>query len=243
MQLKRTSATLASAAMLAIGAMMFGPAGSASAESQMGEPASFTSAFTAMATPDMVVNAQNVLTPGTAGASGTFNYRINSDLEVICYDISVTGITAPFMSPAKTATHIHQGAPAKAGPPRIAFPNPVQQADGVFVSSGCLQGPFTTGIKNADTGVDTGEGFTLDQIEADPAAFFTDTHTKANPAGAVRGQLTAVPVGGIKTGGGAMAASLSGTGSDDGLNVLPFAAAGVVLLAGAGVVLRRRATN
>lgn len=243
MQLKRISATMASAAMLAIGAMTFGPAGSASAEIPVDEPASFTSAFTAMATPDMVVNAKNVPTPGTAGASGTFNYRINSDLEVICYDISVTGISAPFMSPAKTATHIHQGAPAEAGPPRIAFPNPVQQANGVFVSSGCLQGPFTTGVKNVDTGIDTGEGFTLDQIEADPTAFFTDTHTKASPAGAVRGQLTAVPVGGIRTGGGGMAAALSGSGSHDGISVLPYAAAGAVLLAGAGVVLRRRATN
>ena len=238
MGIKRTSAALSSAAVLVVGGLLFGPTGSASAETEVAEPSSFTSAFTAMATPDMVVNADNVATPGTAGASGTFNYRINSELEIICYDIAVTGITAPFESPAKTATHIHQGDAGKAGPPRLAFPNPVEGADGTFTSSGCLQGPFTTGLKNADTGIDTGEGFTLDQIEADPAAFFTDTHTAASPAGAVRGQLMAVPVGGVETGAGGMAAA-----TDSGLPMLPIAATGLVLLAGAGIALRRRVTS
>lgn len=236
MFVRRTSATLSAAAVLALGAMLLGPNGTASAETEVAEPATFTSAFTAMATPDMVVNADNVPTAGTAGAWGTFNYRINSDLDVICYDISVSGISAPFESPAKTATHIHQGDAGKAGPPRIAFPNPAEQADGTFVSSGCLQGPFTTGLKDP-AGVDTGQGFTVAQIEANPAAFFTDTHTAANPAGAVRGQLTAVPVGGVETGAGGTAGS-----SEAGLPLLPMAA-GLVLIAGAGVVLRRRATS
>ncbi len=40
-------------------------------DTQVPEPASFTSMFTAMATPDMVVNAQGVATPGEAGASGS----------------------------------------------------------------------------------------------------------------------------------------------------------------------------
>lgn len=54
-------------------------------------------------------------TPGTAGPWGTFNYRINSDLEIICYEITITGITAPYQSPANTATHIHQAVACKAG--------------------------------------------------------------------------------------------------------------------------------
>ncbi len=53
-------------------------------DTQVAEPASFTSMFTAMATPDMVVKAQGAPTPGEPGATGTFNYRLNSDEEIIC---------------------------------------------------------------------------------------------------------------------------------------------------------------
>jgi F0F1-type ATP synthase membrane subunit c/vacuolar-type H+-ATPase subunit K len=191
------------------------------------EPATFTSMFTAMATPDMVLNADSVPTPGEAGATGTFNYRINSADEIICYDITLRGVTAPFQSPARTATHIHQAAPGKAGPPRIAFPNPEDKGDGTLRSQGCMQGPFTTGIMA--NGADTGAGFTLDQIEADPAAFFTDTHTSKFTAGAVRGQLSAVPMGGVETGAG-------------GADWAPTALGAAVLVgvAGVGVAARRR---
>jgi hypothetical protein len=41
--------------------------------------------------------------------------------------------------------------------------------------------------------------------EENPAAFFGDTHTAEYSAGAVRGQLMAVPMGGVETGGGATA--------------------------------------
>jgi CHRD domain len=194
------------------------------------EPATFTSMFTAMATPDMVLNADSVPTPGEAGATGTFNYRINSADEIICYDITLRGVTAPFQSPARTATHIHQAAPGKAGPPRIALPNPQDTGDGTLRSQGCMQGPFTTGIMV--NGADTGTGFTLDQIEADPAAFFTDTHTSKFTAGAVRGQLSAVPMGGVETGAG------GASGSD----WAPTALGAMVLagVAGVGVAARRR---
>jgi hypothetical protein len=229
----RMRPTLARTALTAAvaGAAVLTGAGVASAETEVAEPATFTSAFTAMATPDMVVNADGVPTPGTAGASGTFTYRINSELEVICYDISVRGITPPYESPAKTATHIHEAASGQSGPPRIAFPNPEDDGSGELVSSGCLEGPFTTGV--APEGTDTGEGFTLAEIEANPSAFFTDTHTAANPAGAVRGQLTAIPVGGIETGAGGAA--------DDSSSALPAVAGLGALVAAGAVALRRRA--
>ncbi|PZA19623.1 hypothetical protein DMO24_19750 [Modestobacter versicolor] len=188
-----------------------------------------------MATPDMVINAEGAPTPGQPGATGSFMYRINSDLEVICYDITLTGVTPPYQSPAKTATHIHQGAAGKAGPPRVALPNPEDDGRGRLVSSGCLQGPFTTGI--VANGADTGAGFSLAQIEADPAAFFTDSHTTAFAAGAVRGQLTQVPVGGVETGAGGTA---EGTSSVPPLAVL----GGSLALAGAaGLGLRRAARS
>ncbi|MGU3437780.1 CHRD domain-containing protein [Actinomycetes bacterium M1A6_2h] len=177
-------------AIAASAAMVFG-AGAASAETPVAAPPTFTSAFTTVATPDQVLNAQGVATPGQPGALGSFTFRINSDLDIICYDIFLAGVTGDYMSPAKTATHIHQAAAGVAGPPRIAFPNPTDIGNGVRKSSGCLQGPFTTGV--LANGVDTGTDFDLAAIEANPAGFAADTHTTAFTAGAVRGQLTPIP--------------------------------------------------
>lgn len=206
--------------------------GAASAQdAEVPEPSSFTSMFTAMATPDMVINADGVATPGEPGATGTFDYRINSDDEVICYDIVLRGVTPPYMSPARTATHIHQAAEGAAGPPRIALPNPEDAGNGTLRSEGCLQGPFTTGIMA--NGADTGAGFSLAEIEADPSAFFTDTHTASFMAGAVRGQLTSVPMGGVDTGAGGTSAGSSGS------SWAPVAL-GAAALVGAGTVLVRR---
>jgi hypothetical protein len=50
-----------------------------------------------------------------------------------------------------------------------------------------MTGPFTTGI--LVNGVDTGTGFKLAQIEANPAGFFTDAHTALYVPGVVRGHL------------------------------------------------------
>lgn len=202
------------------------------AETPVDEPSSFTSAFTVMATPDEVINNDGEAAPGEPGAAGTFTFRINSELEIICYDIELTGVTGDYESPAKTATHIHEAAAGQPGPPRIAFPNPEPVGDGPRTSSGCLQGPFTTGVM-AD-GVDTGEGFSLAEIEANPAGFTGDSHTVDYPAGVVRGQLTAVPVGGVETGVGAAAA---------GTDALTLSLAGlgaIGLAAGAGVLIHRR---
>jgi hypothetical protein len=102
-------------------------------------------------------------------------------------NITLSGVTGDYMSPAKTATHIHEAAVGKAGPPRLAFPNP-KGPDHRRVSYGCLTGPFTTGV-NSTAGVDTGAGFHVSQIVANPSGFFTDSHTVAYSAGAVRGQL------------------------------------------------------
>lgn len=205
-------------------------AGVASAQdTEVPEPSSFTSMVTSMATPDAVVDPDGVVTPGEPGATGTFDYRINSDLDVICYDITLRGVTPPYMSPARTATHIHQAAEGAPGPPRIAFPDPVDAGDGTLRSEGCLQGPFTTGIMA--NGADTGEGFTLAAIEADPSAFATDTHTATFTAGAVRGQLSSVPMGGVATGAG---------GTADGGSWAPAALGAAALVGAAGTVLVRR---
>ncbi|MBM3716731.1 MAG: CHRD domain-containing protein [Actinobacteria bacterium] len=220
-----TIGALAGAAMLAVGVAP------AHAETEVAEPSEFTSAFTVMATPDQVINNDGVATPGESGATGTFTFRINSDEEIICYDIRLEGVSGDYQSPAKTATHIHEAAVGKPGPPRIAFPNPAPVGDGPRTSSGCLQGPFTTGVQA--NGVDTGEGFSLAEIEANPAGFTGDSHTTAFPAGVVRGQLSAIPVGGVDTGAGGSAG-----GQMDAVGLT--AAAGVVGLSVATALLLNR---
>lgn len=222
------------AAVTAAGALTFaGTAGIAVAqETEVPKPSSFTSMYTVTATPDMVISSDNAPVPGQPGASGEMHFRINSDDEIICYDITLRGVTGEYESPAKTATHIHEARAGAAGPPRLAFPNPTGDGD-VRTSSGCLQGPFTTGLER--DGQDTGAGFSLARIEADPAAFFGDTHTAEYAAGAVRGQLVEVPMGGVETGAG-------GTASDGGA-AYAAGAAGLVALAGVGVVLVRRSRS
>lgn len=227
--MRRTARRVAVLTALTTSAVALSVGAASAQDAEVPEPSSFTSMFTAMATPDMVINADGVATPGEPGATGTFDYRINSDDEVICYDIVLRGVTPPYMSPARTATHIHQAAEGAAGPPRIALPNPEDAGDGTLRSEGCLQGPFTTGI--TANGADTGAGFTLAQIEADPSAFFTDTHTAAFMAGAVRGQLTGVPMGGVDTGAGGTSGSTPWA---------PVALGAAALVGAAGTVLVRR---
>lgn len=223
--------SLAGALTLAVAA----PAGAQDAS--VPEPDTFTSAFTVMATPEEVVDTDGEPAPGPDGATGTFDFRINSDEEIICYDITVSGITPPFESPARTATHIHEAEAGSGGPPRIAFPDRTDNGDGTFSSRGCMQGPFTTGLGPEDSDADHGDGFSLTQIEANPAGFSADTHTADALPGAVRGQLSPVPVGRIDTGAGGLATS----GSTSSGPLALAALAGLAAIGGAGLTARSRA--
>ncbi|CAN8095902.1 unnamed protein product [Discula destructiva] len=150
-------------------------------------PDFFSSMFVVKATPDEVVDNANSFTGGLAGAEGLYKYAISSHSDVICYDITLWNFQGDFESPAISATHIHQGLAGKSGPPRIAFPDPVEIGHGVRNSKGCLKGPFTTGVMA--NGTDTGAGFKVASIEQNPAEFFTDVHSSLAVPGAVRGQL------------------------------------------------------
>lgn len=220
-----TGGAAAAASLLLLAA---GPAG---ADTPVPAPEEFTSAFTTMATPDQVVDSEGEQAPGQDGATGTFTFRINSDLDIVCYDITLEGVSGEYMSPAKTATHIHEAATGASGPPRLAFPDPTPVGDGPRTSSGCMQGPFTTGV--APDGTDTGEGFDLASIEANPAGFTADSHTVDFVAGVVRGQLTPIPVGGVATGGG-------GNSATSAAPVMGAAALTIAAVAGAGVAVSRR---
>ncbi|KAF2166903.1 hypothetical protein M409DRAFT_66435 [Zasmidium cellare ATCC 36951] len=150
----------------------------------------FTSTFSVKATPDQVVNGTTP-TGGQPGAVGYYEFGLNSQKNFICYNIRLQNFgSATYQSPADTATHIHEAARGQSGPPRIAFPNPAYEGSPEErVSIGCLQGPFQTGVINNATGQDTGVGFNVAQIEANPSAFFADVHTNVAVPGAVRGQI------------------------------------------------------
>jgi hypothetical protein len=165
-----------------------GGGGGIAAANNMGDLFTFTSMMAVNAIPDEVVNGTEP-TGGLAGATGTFLFGLNSAMDMICYNITLNNFQGEFDSPATTATHIHEAARGASGPPRIAFPNPepIDAAGTVRNSAGCMRGPFTTGV--VMEGRDTGEGFTVQQIEANPAAFFADTHSSLALPGAVRGQL------------------------------------------------------
>ncbi|KEY69582.1 hypothetical protein S7711_06211 [Stachybotrys chartarum IBT 7711] len=150
-------------------------------------PFVFTSTYSIVATPDQVVNPENQFTGGLEGAIGYYNFGINSYENTICYNITLIGFRGEYQSGADTATHIHEAPRGQSGPPRIAFPNPVDQG-GFRRSIGCLTGPFMTGIEAAD-GSDTGAGFHVSQIEAGPMGFFADVHSSLAVPGAVRGQF------------------------------------------------------
>ncbi|KXJ88102.1 hypothetical protein Micbo1qcDRAFT_123360 [Microdochium bolleyi] len=153
-------------------------------------PFDFTSTYEIVAEPKQVVNPQNEFTGGLEGALGYFNFGLNSHEDVICYNITLVNFRGDYQSMAKTSTHIHEGAPGKTGPPRIAFPNPEPwggEGSNIRRSIGCLKGPFETGI--TANGADTGAGFTIAKLEANPSAFNADTHSSLAVPGAVRGQF------------------------------------------------------
>ncbi|KAF3033269.1 hypothetical protein E8E12_004297 [Didymella heteroderae] len=147
----------------------------------------FDAEYIVKATPDQVINTTQIPAPGEPGAKGLFKYGINIADNTICYNITLSGVTGEYQSLALTSTHIHEAPKGRSGPPRIALPNPGPITDDRRISVGCLTGPFKTGI--LANGVDTGDGFHVRQIVANPAGFFTDTHTRKYVPGAVRGQL------------------------------------------------------
>lgn len=78
--------------------------------------------------------------------------------ELTCQNITLF-VKGDYQSPAATATHIHEAALGRAGPPRLSFPNPrpLDRVSGLDTFSwrasfGCLQGPFRTGLNGTDGG-------------------------------------------------------------------------------------------
>merc|ERR1712137_720923 len=164
------------------------------AEVAESSPFDFTSTYEVIAVPEQVVDANNTFTGGLKGARGVYKFGLNSKENVICYNITITGFQGEYQSPAISATHIHEAVKGKAGPPRIAFPNPVQVTNckDTRRSIGCIAGTkdgFVTGVVNVATGKDNGFGFSVKKIEENPAGFFADVHSSKAVPGAIRGQI------------------------------------------------------
>lgn len=235
--MRRSTAVGGCAAVGAAASLMLaGPAHANTDNTEAEWPDEFTSAYTAMAVPEEVIDPDGESSPGEEGATGDFMLWVNSEQDVICYEITLEGVSGDYESPAVTATHLHEADAGEAGPPRIAFDDPEPVGDGPRTSSGCMEGPFVTGVED-DDGNDEGEGFSVAQIEEDPAAFAADSHTEDYPDGVVRAQLTQVPLDGVETGGGGATAQQSIAGPAIG------AGAAAVLGAGAFVLLKRRSSN
>jgi hypothetical protein len=85
---------------------------------------------------------------------------------------------------------MHEGPKGQTGPPRLAFPDPKKTGKGdERRSKGCLQGPFRTGVEDEETGLDTGVGWKVSEIEKNPEAYYADVHSSLAVPGAHRGQL------------------------------------------------------
>jgi hypothetical protein len=177
---------LASVALLAGGSLVL--ALPAQAGTEVSRPSSFTSTVTVQATAAEVTGDNS----GDSQASASYVLELNSDVDVLCYSITTRGVNPPFESPARTATHIHEAAAGQSGPPRLVFADPSSASESdPRTSAACLQGPFTTGV-TGDAGTDTGAGFTVAELEADPTAYYVDIHTSQFPGGSLRGQIPAV---------------------------------------------------
>ena len=110
--------------------------------------------------------AETTLTAKLAGAdakaSGTAKVRVD-DKNQVCWELASKGLTDV------TAAHIHKGAAGANGPPVVPFSG----VDATGASKGCAPA-------SADVAKD---------LVANPAGYYVNVHTKAAPAGAIRGQL------------------------------------------------------
>lgn len=96
-------------------------------------------------------------------ATGAFTGVIDPPKGQFCYLMNVAGLGA------STAAHVHVGGAGETGGPVITL-----EAPGGGSSSGCL--PIAADLAQA--------------ILANPEGYYVNVHTAAQPAGAMRGQLT-----------------------------------------------------
>ena len=106
--------------------------------------------------------------PVNTKMAGLAQFTIDVDKRLICYELIVTGKRKP------TAAHIHEGAAGVNG--------------GVVVDLGAFGQPVSRDSVGCTRTVPKS---TLMDIVGNPAGYYVNVHTPANPPGEVRGQLAA----------------------------------------------------
>lgn len=112
------------------------------------------------------------------GRGEAYVFGVDGDPTTLCYILQVDKIAELDQAPGgPRMAHIHEGAKGTNGPVEVnlAFPQDGQAAD-------CL----TEG--EAGKGLDPGE---VQEILANPSAYYVNVHNTEFPSGAVRGQLSA----------------------------------------------------
>lgn len=102
--------------------------------------------------------------PGDRDGMGTARITVNPSADRVCFVIRTENIGLPAIG-----AHIHEGQPNEAGPVVVALANPDQSG----IARGCV----------------TVEHALARDIQRHPRDYYVNIHTKAFPAGAVRGQL------------------------------------------------------
>ena len=127
----------------------------------------FAGAGAAQAAPAIpLAGGQEAPKPNDFGAHGSFSYEIDDEANEFCYTLDVTGLSAP-----ATAAHVHVGARNTPGP--VVIPLGIVSATD-FSVSGCT-------VVNDEA--------LLDDIAANPSAYYVNVHNANNPGGEIRGQL------------------------------------------------------
>jgi CHRD domain len=164
-------------------------------------------AFAAPQTLTATLSGSNEVGGGDAGLSGTATVTVDPASGQVCAKVTskVQGAVA---------MHIHKGASGANGP--VVVPLDPKTING---ASACVSAK--TDLAKA--------------IAADPAGYYVNIHTPAKPAGALRGQLAAMPSGANAGSGGQ-----AGTTPGPGVALVVLVVAGAGLAGAAGWRLLRR---
>ncbi len=111
------------------------------------------------------LSGANEVPPADPDGTGMARIAVNDASNRVCTDLEVR------MIGAVTAAHIHRGAAGTNGPPVITLDPPDD---------------------NDSDDCDTADDALIDEIRANPSAFYVNVHTADYPNGAIRGQVSEV---------------------------------------------------
>jgi hypothetical protein len=111
------------------------------------------------------LSGANEVPPADPDGTGMARIAVNDASNRVCTDLEVR------MIGTVTAAHIHRGAAGTNGPPVITLDPPDD---------------------NDSDDCDTADDALIDEIRANPSAFYVNVHTADYPNGAIRGQVSEV---------------------------------------------------